>query len=663
VSASRRGRHFSALVLEHARYAQWQIPFRGPEAPELNTPTVLGGLGRVNAFVGANNSGKSRLMRALAMQSVHEGDLEWAADDVPGTAALRRRYEALRVELLRRGVDGLKVKPPGLEWSAHDPSRDLLFREPQAGLSAPEAARFPRPFAKQLAEIGHALADGGSIAWVSLVEEERGFRKRVEKELADIGTGLADDQLHERGYTRVYIPVLRGLRPVARDGENSFAMDDRYAQRTVHDYFGALQKDQAAPTVFTGLGLYDELRKGLLGTHAQREAVRDYEDFLSTQLFDAEVTLTPRHDSDQVFIKLGAAKEYAVSQLGDGLQQALLLTWPLFAHERAMIFIEEPELYLHPGLLRRVLRYYLTGNHDHLIFCTTHSNHLLELSWDYEGLSVYSFKPKSPRKPEEPSFSVQQLSAGDPHSLALLGVRTSSVFLVNATIWVEGITDRLYLRKLLELYRAHRAAAASAHTTRGDASTPDPLPGLREDRDYAFVEYGGASVTHLAAAAPEGKRDGAIRPEVICGRMILVADSDGHEKPHVKHLRASLGARFLQTPGREIENLLPPAVLRHVVESYDLDASKLAGIRPHTYAKRSLANFLDDRLGLAVYDPSAFSSKTKKGQGKTLRKSKLDFCHRALAAGEAWRFEDLSPEAQAFVAGLAELIAKSPLDP
>ena len=34
-----------------------------------------------------------------------------------------------------------------------------------------------------------------------------------------------------------------------------------------------------------------------------------------------------------------------------------------------------------------------------------------------------------------------------------LGVRNSSVFLANSTIWIEGITDRLYLKKYMEVYQ------------------------------------------------------------------------------------------------------------------------------------------------------------------------------------------------------------------
>ena len=60
--------------------------------------------------------------------------------------------------------------------------------------------------------------------------------------------------------------------------------------------------------------------------------------------------------------------------------------------------------------------------------------------------------------------------------LDLLGVRNSSVFLSNCVIWTEGVTDRMLLRKLLELFT--------------DFS-------YLEDRHYSFAEYGGSNLENF----------------------------------------------------------------------------------------------------------------------------------------------------------------------
>lgn len=588
-------------MLEHGRYAQWQISCLDPQAPKLDTATVLGGLGRVNVFVGANNSGKSRLMRLLAAQQRHRGAVPaepGVKSALSGTWAIRKKIDELRSQTeSNRLSQSVLNGPRGGQRNVS--ATDVLVDFWSLERLEREAGQDQEARHTELEKLGEDLADGAELQrWGSLKDQ-----------FATLAAASKRDRLLG-SWHRVYVPVLRGLRPVA-GGAASFAMDDRYKDRTVYDYFpvfsGQVEKwdfkrrpplgeGQKAPDIFTGLGFYDELRKKLLGTHEDREDVRRYEQFLSKDIFDVEVTLTPRHDDDQVHIKLGDADDLPVSQLGDGLQQALILTWPLFAHERAMIFVEEPELFLHPGLLRRVMQFWLSDQHDHLIFCTTHSNHLLELSWDHEGLSVYSFEERPRGEDGRPSFRVEQRHAGDPHSLALLGVRTSSVFLVNATIWVEGLHDRGFLRAYLDYFRA-------AHADKAEWA---PVLALKEDRHYAFVEYGGANIAHLDVAAAPNPKDAPVTTRTLCARMFLVADRDGitdaeiaaadpkGKAARLARLRGALGERqFGLLPCREIENTVPPAVLVKVVEDYG-DALEMP--KWDEYRDVGLGGFVDSRL-------------------------------------------------------------------
>ena len=89
-------------------------------------------------------------------------------------------------------------------------------------------------------------------------------------------------------------------------------------------------------------------------------------------------------------------------------------------------------------------------------------------------------------------FTIENLSEGDNRALELLGVRNSSVFLTNCTIWVEGITDRHYLRHYLKLY---------AEEHKDDSDFED----FKEDYHYSFVEYGGNNITHWSFLDKETK--------------------------------------------------------------------------------------------------------------------------------------------------------------
>jgi hypothetical protein len=111
---------------------------------------------------------------------------------------------------------------------------------------------------------------------------------------------------------KVYIPVLRGLRTLPKNSE-----PDAFTERTRADYFAKLESN-AAPEVFTGLTLYEEVRNHLLGPRAERDRVRRYEEFLSSRFFDSRgVTLIPRRDGDVLYVKVGRAPERPIHELGD----------------------------------------------------------------------------------------------------------------------------------------------------------------------------------------------------------------------------------------------------------------------------------------------------------------------------------------------------------
>ena len=60
---------------------------------------------------------------------------------------------------------------------------------------------------------------------------------------------------------------------------------DCYQDRTVSDYFKEKLSDDQK--IFTGLGLYSTLKRYLLGQPEEREAVREFEDFLSARFFES----------------------------------------------------------------------------------------------------------------------------------------------------------------------------------------------------------------------------------------------------------------------------------------------------------------------------------------------------------------------------------------
>ena len=86
-----------------------------------------------------------------------------------------------------------------------------------------------------------------------------------------------------------------------------------------------------------------------------------------------------------LFIKIGN-DERPIYDWGDGTQQLIIILFSLFIHKDekdSLFFIEEPEIYLHPGILRKfieVINSDVFPNHQY--FITTHSNIVLDTSAD-----------------------------------------------------------------------------------------------------------------------------------------------------------------------------------------------------------------------------------------------------------------------------------------
>lgn len=355
----------------------------------------------------------------------------------------------------------------------------------------------------------------------------------------------------------VYIPVLRGLRVLRPD------QPDDFTRQTQVDYGLDVAR------VFTGQTLYSEIRRLLLGSRSDRERYNLYLDFLSSEFFGGKsFSLRPFEETGVLYASIGDEKEFPLAHLGDGLQSVVLMTFRAFAAtEPSIYFIEEPELYLHPGLQRKMVQFF-TSSDTHHFFITTHSNHILDLSMDFSNVSVFRLGKSGNGKVDHlPTFKVVRVSHGDQATLQALGVRASSVFLVNATIWVEGVTDRLYLRKMLDLYQKHLMVAANPQREVGQVAGVPRI--FQEDIHFTFVEYGGSNITHWSFL--DDGTTPTIEVERLCAEAFVVSDQDGEDAKldRKERLTELLGNRYHCLPVREIENLLPPSTIWAVVRSYE----------------------------------------------------------------------------------------------
>ena len=446
-----------------------------------------------------------------------------------------------------------------------------------------------------------------------------------------------------------YIPILRGMRPVT-EIENK----QPYIERAQKDYFSDKEKYNSS-NIITGESLYHELKEHLLGEPEQREIIRKYEEKLSQYFFDNEtITLIPKHDQDVVNIKIGSDKQFPISELGDGLQQVIILTYEAFIKkdETHAFFIEEPELHMHAGMVRQLMNFYLNET-KHYYFFTTHSNHLLDMADESDQVIIQKFV-KQPKKNPKDGFDFKIYRCDrDRDLLASLGVKPSSVYLANCTIWVEGITDRLYITKYMEKHLAELEKSGSEQYKKYRRFMPN--------YHYTFVEYSGSNLTHWSFSDDYADHldDKGLSAKAVASEMLLIADGDIKNKPErVKALQTEFKKEnYFILKCKETENTLPKDSIINVAKS------KFSRLRAETQKSYDILlideiteeNYFDHSefgigklLDQAIKKPTSTTTKTAfaDGQGVGTIKYKLDFCREIIKDFDDHPHWQLTPKAK-----------------
>ncbi len=565
-------------------------------------------ISKINIFVGANNSGKSMFMRLLSTTKDFLVDTS-----VIEISEETKEFFSKYSELIQNKFSDLYVVD-GVSKNSILAFLQVFLGEMQAH---PELSNLLIYFDTLKSNLESVV----KININSTFNHTNGFQNvapfspdDIEKIVFESENALAvvnkiiDDCKNDetKDANRVYIPVLRGLRPL----DEHFT--DYYKNRTNNDYFLENAQDNSTPNIFTGLNFYRELTDLLLGNNEQRRLVQQYQNFIRKNLFgDEPVELVPNQTTKTVVVKIGDEIEREIHLLGDGIQSAIILTFlPFVTKDPTYFFIEEPEIYLHPGLQRKILEFFDKKCENHKFFLTTHSNHFLDITIDIKDVSIFTFRKRLEdveHNEKSANFIIEAVDGTDQSSLELLGVRNSSVFLVNATIWVEGITDRWYLRKMLNSYIEQNG-----------------IRKVEEDVHYCFVEYAGSNITHWSFLDEE---EYPIEVDRLCSKAILVTDLDGDTKLKRKaKLEAKLGDRLIILNCREIENSLNYEVIKSVVAEYEkIDKTNLPDFSYEDYREIYLGNFIET----TVLTENPKRKGGYKGDSGTI-KDKVAFCEKAL---------------------------------
>jgi len=134
--------------------------------------------------------------------------------------------------------------------------------------------------------------------------------------------------------------------------------------------------------------------------------------------------------------------------LGAGFQQVFVILMYLFHPHYTILLLEEPEIHLHPALIKRLLRVIEEENRYNQVFLTTHSPlfiHTMDLHRLFrvvrDGESTKVFSPRLIGKQLDYRRLTQELNADN-----------TEMFFADKVLLVEGPSDHILMRGLIDRF-------------------------------------------------------------------------------------------------------------------------------------------------------------------------------------------------------------------
>jgi len=306
------------------------------------------------------------------------------------------------------------------------------------------------------------------------------------------------------------------------------------------------EKGSTSNNGYDGAGIIEKLAQ-LQNPDVHNQKLRfrfsEINSFVQSVLDRPEARIEIPYERDTIVVHMDN-KVLPLESLGTGVHEVIILAAAATTLSDTILCIEEPELHLNPILQRKLLQY-LSNNTSNQYFITTHSPAIM----DTPGAEIYHITQKNGESRVTRATSDRSKS----DACEDLGYHPSDLLQTNCVIWVEGPSDRIYIKYWLQ----HAA------------------PEFSEGIHYSIMFYGGRLLSHLSGEENEIALDEFISLRKLNKRGVIVIDSDKSvAQSQLNKTKKRLIAEFDKGPGfswvtagREIENYLSEEQLKLGIKS------------------------------------------------------------------------------------------------
>lgn len=248
----------------------------------------------------------------------------------------------------------------------------------------------------------------------------------------------------------------------------------------------------------------------------------------------------------EIYLKERGMERVPLSKSGSGIKTIILvllnlLVVPMLSQnsEKKIAYgFEELENNLHPAMQRKLFDYiyeYAIEKNIY-VFITTHSHVAINAFFDKDKACIYHVVK------DNKGATVKRIESYIDKTEILddLDIKASDILQANGIIWVEGPSDRIYVKKWLEIFCDNQ---------------------LEEGKHYQFLYYGGRLLSQYSA-----KEETDLISIITTNRnAVIVMDSDKRSqaiplndtKKRINQEFDKLGMFCWVTKGKEIENYIP----------------------------------------------------------------------------------------------------------